>query len=342
MYRLILSLILCLVASTADAQKFSSPTSRAKEEKKSTPPASTPKFSSPTSRSAPPPTAAPKPATPSTPKFSSPTSRSAPVAQPARPVTPPPQTYKTPDQMSPKARANVAEESRQSYTPPPAQPSNERRTTTLGSNASPKARANVAEESRRSYEYTNPSGKKIVIEPKTVEKIQSKPLDYYTGPTREKRVVEHVHHYNYSRPYEWYYTQPTMHVGGGYSSMFWWMMMEWNAERRAQWFYHNRDRIEQTSYQQGLRDAEVARRIAELEAKGVSRDPNYVDPEFQNDPADMYDPAYIQAAHTRPVNVSQPSEPIDMSGFVTFLKWLFIIGGVFALVIFISNYRFGK
>jgi hypothetical protein len=292
-----------------------------------------------------------------------------PAAQPARPATP--QVYKTPDQMSPKARANAAEQSRQSYTPPPEHPPefpsgavhdprrytpppehppefpsgavrDPLRTTTLNSNASPKARANVAEESRRNYEYTNPSGKKIVIEPKTVEKIQSKPLDYYTGPTREKRVVEHVHHYNYSRPYEWYYTQPTMHVGGGYSSMFWWMMMEWNAERRAQWFYHNRDRIEQTSYQQGLRDAEVARRIAELEAKGVNRDPNYVDPEFQNDPADMYDPAYIQAAHQRPVNVSQPSEPVDMSGFFTFLKWLFIVGCVFAFVIFVSNYRFGK
>jgi hypothetical protein len=103
--------------------------------------------------------------------------------------------------------------------------------------------------------------------------------------------------YHYHHPYDYYYSQPSFFVGGGYSSAFWWMMSEWSAERRAQWFYHNQNNIERDAYERGIKDAEVAKHLAEIKAKNVSVDPDYVDPEFAKDPSLMYDDAYIEAVY---------------------------------------------
>lgn len=73
--------------------------------------------------------------------------------------------------------------------------------------------------------------------------------------------------------------------------------MEWDAERRARWLYHNRHVIERDAYERGVRDAAVAAQIAELESQGVKPDSNYVDPEFSSDPSMMYTQEHIEAVY---------------------------------------------
>jgi hypothetical protein len=172
----------------------------------------------------------------------------------------------------------------------------------------------MQESSRKNYEavqtptqqpkssYTSGNGKEIHVDPShsTVKDIRDKPYSYHQPEARQQRTEVHIHNYNYGHPYGWYYSQPYYNVGGGYSSAFWWMLMEWDAERRAQWFYHNQDRIEADAYQRGMQDAEVARRVAELKAQGVKPDHNYVDKEFKDDPSLMMDQEYVDAAYNPP------------------------------------------
>jgi hypothetical protein len=53
-----------------------------------------------------------------------------------------------------------------------------------------------------------------------------------------------------------------MYIGGGYNPAFWWMMSEWDAERRARWLYHNQNTIERDAYERGMQDAKVAEYVA--------------------------------------------------------------------------------
>lgn len=73
--------------------------------------------------------------------------------------------------------------------------------------------------------------------------------------------------------------------------------MEWDAQRRADWFYHNRYNIERDAYERGVRDAEVSRRLDELERRNTIRDPDYVDEEFRENPSLMFDQSYVEAAY---------------------------------------------
>lgn len=190
-----------------------------------------------------------------------------------------------------------------------------------------RAAANRKDASKRTYElqakassppkstYTTKDGKEVKINTadKTVTEIRNKPSTYFEPATRRNRIDVHVTNYHYSHPYDWYHSRPYYYVGGGYSSAFWWMMMEWDAERRANWLYHNRHVIEQSAYQRGLQDAEVQRRIAALEARNAPRQERYVDPEFKDNPLDMYDDNYIEAAYNPTVRAVE--EDSDWSGF---------------------------
>lgn len=173
--------------------------------------------------------------------------------------------------------------------------------------------------------------------PQAAEVFRSKPTTYYEPEAVKQRTVEHIHHYNYSRPYDWYYTQPYVNVGGGYSSAFWWIMMtEWSVQRRADWLYHNQHRIDQAAYAQAASNAEVQARLRALEAQNAARDPNYVDQEFRNNPELMYDPAYVQTVAQAPA----PSQSDGSAG--TVLLWLFGALCVIGLIAFATTFRFGK
>lgn len=116
-------------------------------------------------------------------------------------------------------------------------------------------------------------------------------------------------------------------------------MTEWSAERRAQWLYHNRDTIERDAYERGMKDAQVAQLVASMEAKQVARDPNYIDPEFKDDPSLMYDQEYIEAVYNPTVKESSGA------GYV--VLWIFcgllvvaVVGAAGYVVLF--KLRFNK
>jgi hypothetical protein len=127
--------------------------------------------------------------------------------------------------------------------------------------------------------------------------IRSNPSSYYQPEVRTQRTETHITNYHYQHPSSWYYSQPRVYVGGGYDSAFWWMMSEWSAERRAQWFYHNQNVIERDAYERGMRDAAVASHVAELKAQNTKINSDYVDPEFVKDPSLMYTQDHIEAVY---------------------------------------------
>lgn len=180
----------------------------------------------------------------------------------------------------------------------------------------------------------------VQTQSKAADTIRSKPASYYEPKQRQQRVETHIHHYHYSHDPYWYGSQPYYHVGGGYSSMFWYMMMEWSAERRAQWLYHNQDRIEADAYRRGLQDAKVAALVRDLEAKKVARDADYVDSEFAENPGDMYDQEYVQTVVNHdPINQAPTGGMVILRNLLIVISVLGLIcGGIW----FLTNVRFGK
>ena len=200
-----------------------------------------------------------------------------------------------------------------------------------------------------------------------VTQLREQPSTYIQPAMRQERFVQHVTVYHYAHPYDYYWGRPVGYGIGPYSNGFWWMMMEWNAERRAQWLYHNQARLSAEAYADGARDAAVQQRLAALEAQQVPRNANYVDSEFASDPTDQYDQNYVEAAYNpsvMPVQMSAASNPTTMptqsSGSPgynptvmpdqssggpsagTVLMWLSGIGAAVAVVYVVFHVRWGK
>jgi hypothetical protein len=116
------------------------------------------------------------------------------------------------------------------------------------------------------------------------------------------------------------------------------MMMEWNAERRARWLYHNRHNIEASAYQRGMQDAQVAAAVAQMESQGVQANPDYIDSEFADNPDLMYSQDYVEAAYNPTVVQSSGGGAAG-----TVLVWLLIIGilCIFGYVL-LTKVRFGR
>ena len=193
---------------------------------------------------------------------------------------------------------------------------------------STKAQAQRREESRQAFittqKATAPPRSEAVVGGRTVKvdtsspavtQLRERPSTYIQPDVRQERFVQHVTVYHYAHPYDYYWGRPVGYGIGPYSNGFWWMMMEWNAERRAQWLYHNQARLSAEAYADGARDAAVQQRLAALEAQKVPRNVNYVDPEFASDPTDQYDQNYVEAAYNptvMPVQMSAASNPTAM------------------------------
>jgi hypothetical protein len=214
-----------------------------------------------------------------------------------------------------------------------------------------KAEAAKEERSRRVYVesqqakappkpvYTTPDGKTVNVrtDSPVTKTIRNNPSSYYRPEVRTQRTETHVTHYHYQHPTNWYYSQPSVYVGGGYSSTFWWMMMEWDAERRARWLYNHQHTIERDAYERGMRDSAVAQRVAELKAQNARVDPDYVDPEFAKDPSLMYTQDHIEAVYNP--EVAPPSN----SGSSTLLLMVLGIGVLcVAAYVLVFHIRWGK
>jgi hypothetical protein len=235
------------------------------------------------------------------------------------------------------------------------------------SSVSTKAQAQRREESRQAYiatqKATAPSRSEAVVGGRTVKVETSSPAvtqlrgrtsTYIQPAVRQERFVQHVTVYHYAHPYDYYWGRPVGYGIGPYSNGFWWMMMEWNAERRAQWLYHNQARLSAEAYADGARDAAVQQRLAALEAQQVPRNANYVDQEFASDPTDQYDQNYVEAAYNPTVMPDQssrgaaynptvmPDQSSGGPGAGTVLLCLLGIGSAVAIVYVVFNVRWGK
>lgn len=105
--------------------------------------------------------------------------------------------------------------------------------------------------------------------------------------------------------------------------------MEWNAERRARWLYHNQAVIEREAYERGVRDAAVAQHVANFQAQGIQPDPNYVDNEFTTDPGAMYTQDYIEAAYNPTV---APALSIPLTYVAAGVIILVLLGAAYVVV----------
>ena len=257
---------------------------------------------------------------------------SSPAAEKLNPTQPSNQTNPNFATQS-KTNPNITPESRK-----PNENATSKKPTTSVVNQSANASAAKEEQSRRAYVetqqakappksvYKTPEGKTVNVNTESVvtKTIREKPSSYYQPAVRQQRTDVHIHEYHYHHPSSWYYSQPTVYVGGGYNSAFWWMMMEWDAERRAQWFYNHQNSIERDAYQRGMQDAAVAQRVAELKAQNARVNPDYVDPEFAKDPSVMYTQDHIEAVYNPTV------VPVSSGGgAMTF----FVICGVLMLCV---------
>jgi hypothetical protein len=146
---------------------------------------------------------------------------------------------------------------------------------------------------------------------------------------RQQHINVYVTQNHYRHDYGWYSSQPVVYVGGGYSSAFWYMMLEWDAERRARWLYYNRYNIEAGAYERGVRDAQVAAAINRMENQRVYRDPNYIDPELAKNPQAVqvqYTQDYVDNLYNRKPVPPPPSNP--GSALTVFL----VLGSIVLLV----------
>lgn len=156
--------------------------------------------------------------------------------------------------------------------------------------------------------------------------------------------VEHHYHTHYGDRYNDYYSRPYINVGGGYSALFWYSMLDWSADRQARWFYHNQNVINQQYYQQQLtQNAQLRAEVERLKAQNVTVNPQYVDSEYQENPDLMYSQEYVKSVmdeslDANSVPVSRPKVIQTQNSWVVFVIWSFmlivIVGGLIYLVFF--------
>ena len=243
--------------------------------------------------------------------------------------------------------------------PPVVQGNNTSSKPVTSSPGTAKAQAQRREESKQRYvttqKATAPPKTEAVVNGRTVKvdtsapqvtELRSKPSTYIQPTVRRQRVVEHVTVYHYAHPADYYYGRPVSYGIGPFSNGFWWMMMEWDAQRRAEWLYHNQARISAEAYADAMRDAEVQRRLAALEAQKVARNVNYVDPEFRDNPTDAYDQNYVEAVYNppvMPVSYTSSGGGPSAAGVGKFFLWTLGIGCVVALGAYlVFGVRWGK
>jgi hypothetical protein len=164
--------------------------------------------------------------------------------------------------------------------------------------------------------YKTPNGEKR-IDPNShsSKEVRNLPREKVEN---HKVIVEKHYYHHYGPRYDYYRSQPYIYVGGGYSSLFWYAMLDWDINRRAYWLYHHQNEVDAQLYRQQLQNADLRNRIAQLERQGVTRDLNYVDKDFAEDPAAMYDTEFVRANN----------DSTEEGGMVALWVFLGIVGAV--------------
>lgn len=123
------------------------------------------------------------------------------------------------------------------------------------------------------------------------------------GRVQNHTVIVEKHYHNYYGPrYDYYRTQPPVYVGLGYSSLFWYAMMDWEIERQARWYYNHEQQfingeLNRDLWSERMKNDRLRAEVERLRAQKAAQDPNYVDPEFKEHPEAMLDSEFVKAAH---------------------------------------------
>ena len=203
------------------------------------------------------------------------------------------------------------------------------------------------EESRQAYQaaqYKDRSGKTVSVAP-----------DSHTAQTVRRLPPERVQQHNvyvtnyysnnrFPHPYDYYYSRPYVNLGCGYSSVFWWTLMDLDMHQRALWFYNNESlfyngQLNRQLYDEQMQNAQLRGEVEALRSQRVQQQAGYLPPQFAENPDLALDSDYVNA-----VNASNHTVVSDSSGFWTFLKvvgWLAVIGLFgWALVYFVFVRRY--
>ena len=95
-----------------------------------------------------------------------------------------------------------------------------------------------------------------------------------------------------------YYRQPVTTVyHDSFNPWFWLWLLDRSQHDRDLWVYNHRDEMDQSRYNDLVqKDADLERRLHDLEQEGVAKDPSYTPPGVDQDL--MYDDKQVQQAHT--------------------------------------------
>lgn len=182
--------------------------------------------------------------------------------------TTPPPVVRTPNYQPTPSRPPVVVT--QPAQRPNAQPNNKSTTTVVVPNIvfDREAANDKAREEHRERPYIPPTP------PKPPQRTITITQEQYDS--RPQRLEQHYKNYNT------YNNLPPVNVGGGYSSIFWYSMInEWDYQRRAIWLYNHQKTIDAALYQQELaKNAALKAEIDRLNAANTPINPNYVDAEY--------------------------------------------------------------
>lgn len=200
------------------------------------------------------------------------------------------------------------------------------------------------EESRQSYtKGQEPSP--TWVEPKTGTSRPIDPRDQ-TIDTLRRELDQERWAKRQSRQrdfYRGYTSRPVVVYQDPYSSMFWWWLLDQSLDQRAMWAYHHQNRMDQVRYRDLLtKDAQLERRVKELEGQGVARDPNYKVPGM--DPDLMYSDQYVDAVYNPQPTATEtlPLRNTGRSAFGSAVRTLAIILAILAGLIFVAWLVFFK
>ena len=130
-----------------------------------------------------------------------------------------------------------------------------------------------------------------------------------------------------------YYSRPVVVYRDPYNSFFWWWLLDRSLDDRAYWAYHHRYDMDPARYDALVaHDRDLDRRIAELEAQQLPRNPNYVPPNVDRDL--MYSDQYVARAHA-----NRPTHSGNAIFWVLAIPAFVGMGAFFIWVIFFKRWQ---
>lgn len=163
--------------------------------------------------------------------------------------------------------------------------------------------------------YTDPKGTTRAIDPQdeTVRRLRQQ-LDDERWANRQTR---------YRSFYSPYWSRPVVYYHDPYNSFFWWWLLDRSVDDRAYWAYSHRNDMDPQRYSDLLaRDAQLDKRIHQLEVEQRPVDPSFVPQGI--DPDLVYTHEYVNAVYN-PVPVPSHHRTwivvLMLAGGISFGVW---------------------